>query len=277
MQITGNSGESEEDRLSEVFTEEVVEHLKENKSEITHELLEAMRSFGNSGKKLALEILDLEKDHEQYYLDAFGNRISMDGNRRLKNPFTKLPLADIHKEEIRRCAEDVHYFKDNYVKIKTRNGINFPDIRPYQDRFLDSIIPDENEDNVGLLSRQSGKSVTTGIYLAHQYNFQSDINIGIVGNKGGQAKEFLNNVKNMFIELPVWMQQGTTVWNKNSIENEAGMRILTDVPTSDAFRGFTIGILVVDECVSGREVVTLRDDETGEVFDMAIGEFYDML
>lgn len=212
------------------------------------ELLDEMRAFGNIGKHAALEILDMNKDHEQYYLDAFGNRISLNGNRRLKKPFTELHLADIHKQEIARCSTDLHYFKDNYIQIKTKNGVNFPDMRKYQNDFLEEILPDDNEDNIGLMGRQSGKSISTGIYLTHKFVFGSDLNIGIVANKGSMAREFLSNVKNMFIELPIWMQTGIAVWNKGSIETETKMRILTDVPTSDAFRGFTIAILVVDEC-----------------------------
>ena len=198
-------------KVREVFTEDLIQHLKTNKHLISSELLAELRSFGNEGKQIALDILDIEKDHEQYYLDAFGNRISFDGNRRLKKQFTKLNLSKIHEEEIARCAKDIHYFKDNYIRIKTKQGVNFPDLREYQNEFLDVVIQDENEDVIGLMGRQSGKSISTGIYLAHAYNFQKDFNIGIVGNRGAQAREFLSNVKNMLIELPIWMQQGTSV------------------------------------------------------------------
>lgn len=99
----------------------------------------------------------------------------------------------------------------------------------------------------GILSHNSGKSISTGIYLCHQYNFNKELNIGIVANKGSMAREFLSNVKNMFIELPIWMQQGTLVWNQGSIQNESKMRILTDVPSSDSFRGYSIHILIIDE------------------------------
>lgn len=234
--------------LKKIFTDDIIQHLKNNKDEITFELLQELRSHGNEGKQLALDILDLEKDNEQYYLDAYGNRISFNGNRRLKKAFTKLAMAQIHKDEIKRCTEDIHYFKDNYVKIKTKLGVNFPDLRVYQDEFINEIIPDENEDNIGLMGRQSGKSISTAIYLSHKYNFDKEINIGIVANKGPMAREFLANAKNILIELPIWLQQGTVTWNKSSIENESKMRILTDVPSSDSFRGFTIAILVVDEC-----------------------------
>lgn len=234
--------------LKKIFTDDIIQHLKNNKDEITFELLQELRSHGNEGKQLALDILDLEKDNEQYYLDAYGNRISFNGNRRLKKAFTKLAMAQIHKDEIKRCTEDIHYFKDNYVKIKTKLGVNFPDLRVYQDEFINEIIPDENEDNIGLMGRQSGKSISTAIYLSHKYNFDKEINIGIVANKGPMAREFLANAKNILIELPIWLQQGTVTWNKSSIENESKMRILTDVPSSDSFRGFTIAVLVVDEC-----------------------------
>lgn len=249
--------------------EDTKEYLKQNKSEITPELLEALRAYGNEGKHLALELLDLELDQEKYFLDAFGNRISFMGNRRLKKSFTKINMYPIHIEELRRCAQDIHYFKDNYIKIRTKAGVNFPELREYQNDFIDSILPDENEDNIGLMGRQSGKSISTGIYLAHKFNFSKELNIGIVGNKGAQAREFLANVKNMLIELPVWMQQGVDVWNKGSIENESKMRILTDVPNSDAFRGYTIAILVCDEAAFIRP--TVWDEFADSIFPSQSG------
>lgn len=264
-------------KLKQIFDDATVDYLKNNQDQITSELLETMRSFGNEGKHLALQILDMPKDSEEYYLDAFGGRVANNGNRRLKKRFTKLNMAPIHSEEIERCANDIHYFKDNYIKIKTKQGVNFPDLRVYQNEFIDTVMSEEYEDIVGLMSRQSGKSISTGIYLAHKYNFSEDINIGIVGNKGAQAREFLSNVKNMIIELPIWMQQGTTIWNKGSIENENNMRILTDVPSSDSFRGFTIALLVVDECIEYNETITVRNDDTGEIFETKIGSFYDSL
>jgi hypothetical protein len=147
--------------LNKIFTTTVKEHLRQNKHEITPALLEELRSHGNDGKHIALEILDIDKDNEQYYLDAFGNRMSFNGNRRLKKAFTKMKLHPIHRLELERCASDIHYFKDNYVRIKTKTGINFPDLRNYQNQFIDSIIPDDNEDNIGLMGRQCCSASTS--------------------------------------------------------------------------------------------------------------------
>lgn len=107
----------------------------------------------------------------------------------------------------------------------------------------------------GILSHNSGKTISVGMYLAHLYNFGSDLNIGICANRGAQAREFLNSVKNMYLSIPMWMQLGTLVWNKGSIENEAGVRILTDVPSSDSFRGYSIHCLVIDEAAFVRGTV----------------------
>lgn len=255
--------------LQQIIDQKTIDYLKANKHDITLELLDALREHGNPGKQIALDILDLDKDSEQYYLDAFGNRMSFNGNRRLKKAFSKLAMSKIHELEMARCANDIHYFKDNYVRIKTKSGVNFPDLRTYQDDFINSIIPDENEDNIGLMGRQSGKSISTAIYLAHKFNFSKEIAIGIVGNKGAQAREFLANTKNILIELPIWMQQGVNVWNKGSIENESKMRILTDVPNSDAFRGYTIAILVVDECAFIKS--TVWDEFADSIFPSQSG------
>ena len=140
--------------LNDIFTDDIIEFLKNNKDQITGELLEEIRSFGNDGKHLALEILDFPKDSEQYYLDSFGNRITFNGNRQLKKQFTKLDLSPIHIEELTKCSNDIHYFKDNYIKIRTKSGVNFPELRKYQNDFIDEILPDENESIIGLMGRQ---------------------------------------------------------------------------------------------------------------------------
>ena len=162
--------------LKDIFKNETIEFLKNNKDQITSELLSEIRSFGNAGKHLALEILDFPKDSEQYYLDSFGNRISFNGNRRIKKQFTKLNLSPIHIEEIEKCSEDIHYYKDNYVKIKTKSGVDFPEVRSYQNDFI-SLLNSDEESIVGLMGRQSSKSISTSIYCSHLIVFDKEKNI----------------------------------------------------------------------------------------------------
>ena len=139
--------------LKKIFTKEIIKHYKNNKDEITQELLDQLRET-KEGKKIASEMLDLEQNDEGYYLDSFGKEISYQKIPTLKNINRKLPLSEIHISEIEKCSTDIYYFMKNYVKIKTPKGVDYPDLRYYQLEFLDCIIQPENESIIGLLPRQ---------------------------------------------------------------------------------------------------------------------------
>ena len=228
-----------------ILSAEQIKVLKENKNLITSEILSELRKT-KEGKSVALEILDIEKDSEDYYLDAFGGRIAFNGNRQIKPFHTKINLSDIHIQEIKKCSEDIDYFKNNYVQFRTKSGIGFPDHREYQEKFIHSLN-DENDQYLVVFPRQAGKSATTAVWLTWLFLFKEQINIGICANRGSTATDFLANVKNIFSLLPIWFQQGIKVWNVKRIEGENGTRILTDATSGDSFRGSTMNVVVVDE------------------------------
>lgn len=228
-----------------ILSTEQIKVLKENKNLITSEILSELRKT-KEGKSVALEILDIEKDSEDYYLDAFGGRIAFNGNRQIKPFHTKINLSDIHIQEIKKCSEDIDYFKNNYVQFRTKSGIGFPDHREYQEKFIHSLN-DENDQYLVVFPRQAGKSATTAVWLTWLFLFKEQINIGICANRGSTATDFLANVKNIYTCLPIWLQQGIKVWNVKRIEGENGTRILTDATSGDSFRGSTMNVVVVDE------------------------------
>ena len=228
-----------------ILSTEQIKVLKENKNLITSEILSELRKT-KEGKSVALEILDIERDSEDYYLDAFGGRIAFNGNRQIKPFHTKINLSDIHIQEIKRCSEDIDYFKNNYVQFRTKSGIGFPDHREYQEKFIHSLN-NANEQYLVVFPRQAGKSATTAVWLTWLFLFKEQINIGICANRGSTATDFLANVKNIYTCLPIWLQQGIKVWNVRRIEGENGTRILTDATSGDSFRGSTMNVVVVDE------------------------------
>lgn len=144
-----------------ILSDGEIEYFKNNQNLITPELLEALRAQGNDGKRIALEILDLKQDDRKFYLDAFGGHISFDGNKSLKKIGTVLALTPIHESEIERCSNDFNHFRENYIRIKTPKGVNFPEVRDYQNRFIDAMLNDDYEDVTGLMGRQcvSGDTV----------------------------------------------------------------------------------------------------------------------
>lgn len=241
-------------QITDIFTKELIEKLRLNKDLITEDLLKELRKT-NEGKEIALKILDLEKNDAGFYLDEFNRTIAFKKIPNLKPISTRLKLSEIHKIELLKCAKDIKYFFDNYVKIKTKSGVNFPELRGYQQEFLDTIINPEYESIVGLLPRQSGKSVTCGAYIAWLIVFEKACNIGIAGNRFSLAKEFLDKVKDIFAEIPVWMTPGCKYWNMNSVAFENNVRVLADTATSNSFRGHTVKYLVVDEAayITGTE------------------------
>lgn len=232
--------------IYDIFNEETIEYYKKHKDEITFDLLSKLRQYGNEGKQIAIDILETEVDDDNYYLDSFNNRIKFRGRRELKRAYTKMTLSPIHIEEIKRCAESLEYYRDNYVKIRTKSGVNFPELREYQNGFL-KVLESDAESIVSLQPRQSGKSVTLAIYCSHLLNFDNDKIIGICASEEDLACEFLQNIQNIFLELPMWLKVGMRTWNAKSVESENKMKILTDKASKKSFRGFTISLLIVDE------------------------------
>ena len=257
-----------------ILSTEQIKVLKENKELITSEILDELRKT-KEGKSVALEILDIERDSEDYYLDAFGGRIAFNGNRQIKPFHTKINLSDIHIQEIKKCSEDIDYFKNNYVQFRTKSGIGFPDHREYQEKFIHSLN-NANEQYLVVFPRQAGKSATTAVWLTWLFLFKEQINIGICANRGSTATDFLANVKNIYTCLPIWLQQGIKVWNVKRIEGENGTRILTDATSGDSFRGSTMNVVIVDECIEYNSIITLKNKTTGEIKDIKIGDFYNL-
>lgn len=247
-----------------MLSNEEVEYFKNHQNEITPDLLTALRANGKPGKQQVLDILDMPKDEENYYLDAFGNRISLNGDRVLKKPYTQLKLSNIHILEIEKCVNDPLYFIQNYIKVMTKEGTDFLDFRKYQIDYLKILANPENEAILSLLPRQSGKSVITGTWLTHSFAFAKDINIGIVANKSAMAREFLDKCKNMLINLPMWLKPGVQVWNKGSIRSESNVNILTDVSNDSSLRGWSINFLIVDETdwINPADFYAMRDSLT---------------
>ena len=201
----------------------------------------------------------------------------LDYNRRVKTPFGYQRIEEIHKTKILKSLKFIHErgeltvaefhtfiideeeFQANEMRVgdhlDTDEGKSkILEIQDAGEQELYDITLDQSEfENFwyytgGVLSHNSGKSITVACYLSWLYNFHKNLTIGIVANRGAQAREFLQNVKDIISRLPIWLMQGTEIWNKRDIKNEIGSRILTDVPGPDAFRGYTCNVLTIDEC-----------------------------
>ena len=100
-----NFSKKKNKNIEDIFDSKLIEYYKTNKNEITSELLQTLRSKGNLGKQIALDILDTEKTKDNYYVDSYDNKISFDGDRELKKSFTPMSLSKIHLDEIKKCSD----------------------------------------------------------------------------------------------------------------------------------------------------------------------------
>lgn len=174
-------------------------------------------------------------------------------------------------EEWKKCRRDIVYFAENYCAITHIDyGTIKVQLRDYQKDML--RIMHDNRTNVHKLSRQLGKTTAVAIFLAHYVCFNKSKNVGILAHKGSMAREVLMRVKEAIENLPDFLQPGIVEWNKGSIELENGSRIGAFASSPDAVRGNSFSFIYIDECVSGKTKVTLRNKETGEIKEYTMYE-----
>jgi len=152
------------------------------------------------------------------------------------------------------CAYNHVLINNNNKEVYAKNCLNEILQTEKGDSKVISVINLNTEENMydvtlaskeevyysnGILSHNSGKSVTVSIYLCWLALFEKDVNIGIAAQSLGMAAEFLTKVKDIFVSLPIWMTPGVKVWNVRSVSFENGVRILSDTAGKNSFRGFT--------------------------------------
>jgi len=118
-----------------------------------------------------------------------------------------------------------------------------------KEEFYDIGI--DSDDNLyfsdGILSHNSGKTVTVSTYLLHNALFRENITIGVAGNTLKIAKEVISKIKDIYMELPIWLAAGIKTWNKTEIEFENRTKIMGGYAGASTYKGFSLSILYVDE------------------------------
>lgn len=177
--------------------------------------------------------------------------------KRYQNPWLKseigvrrsgvvFKMTPEEQEEYIRCALDIHHFAENYCMVKTEDGtIDNIDLRDYQIEMLDNLV--NNRFNIFMFSRQTGKTISSSIFMLHTILFNNDKNIMIVANKGDTATEIVDKIKSIYTLLPFYMKPGIKVWNQKSLTFDNGCRIKTSARTKTPAIGFTIDLLYLDE------------------------------
>ncbi|NDB61241.1 terminase, partial [bacterium] len=105
----------------------------------------------------------------------------------------------------------------------------------------------ENRKVILMEGRQQGKTTTSAAYILWYTLFQESKQVAILANKATAAREVLYRYQLMYENLPLWLQQGVTTWNKGDIELENNSKVFTAATSASGIRGKSVNMLYVDE------------------------------
>ena len=167
-------------------------------------------------------------------------------NPQLKAAGVKIPFTQEQVQEFVKCAKDPIYFIKTYCKIISldKGLINF-EMFGYQEKFV--LDMHNNNRIISMQPRQMGKTQTVAAYILHYVLFNSHKTVAILANKAAAAREILARFQLMYENLPKWLQQGVTTWNKGDIELENGSKVFTAATSGAGIRGKSVNFLYVDE------------------------------
>ena len=168
------------------------------------------------------------------------------GNPRLKKANVKLDYTKEQVEELAKCANDILYFCNNYMKIvNVDEGLMNFQTYSFQDNIIHSV--QKNRFTICKMPRQSGKTTVMTALILHFALFNEAFNVAVLANKAATAREILHRIQLGFEYLPFWMQQGIVEWNKGNIELENGSKILAGSTSSGSVRGGSFNLIYLDE------------------------------
>jgi hypothetical protein len=153
------------------------------------------------------------------------------------------------KEEVReykKCMRNPAYFAKTYVKIISLDEGLVPfDLYPYQRKMFKHF--NDNRFSIVLACRQSGKSISSVVYLLWYACFHPEKTIAILANKGAVAREMLARITLALENLPYFLQPGCKALNKGSIEFSNNSKIVATATSASSIRGLSVNLLFLDE------------------------------
>lgn len=168
------------------------------------------------------------------------------GNSNLPTANTQYDYTPDMIKEIAKCRKNILHFASNYFYIiNVDEGRQKIKLHKFQKRVLKSLS--ENRFNILLASRQVGKTTLMTIYGLWVALFEEDQRILIVANKEQTAKMILKRIKTAFEMMPNFIKAGAVEYGQTNITLSNGSSIGISTTSSDAGRGESVNLLILDE------------------------------
>jgi hypothetical protein len=168
------------------------------------------------------------------------------GNAQVKRDGVQQGWTKEDVQEYQRCMTDPVYFAETYGKvISLDKGLVPFKLYPYQREMFEHF--NDNRFSIVLACRQSGKSISSCMYILWYALFHPDQTIAILANKGATAREMLARITLALENTPFFLQPGTKALNKGSIEFSNNSRIIAAATSGSSIRGLSVNLLFLDE------------------------------
>lgn len=202
----------------------------------------------------------------------FIDEIELDNGWEIETDIGFKPISKLYKtieyekyileteNEVLECADLHKVFNEQYEevfvnelnigdKIITRNGIESVisiENTHIKENMFDITVDDENHRYYtnGILSHNT---TTTVCFLLWFVLFHADKRCAILANKGATARQIVGRIELAYMNLPKWLQQGVSDWNKGSFGLENGSSIMSAATSSDSVRGESYSCVFIDE------------------------------
>jgi hypothetical protein len=151
-------------------------------------------------------------------------------------------------QQLAKCRIDPIYFIDTFVKVQhpTKGIVPFKlfDFQKDMIRMFHS-----KKKSIVRSARQSGKSQTVAAYLLWFAMFTDNVNVLCVSKDSGAAKEIIDRIQKMYLEVPEHIKCGISddAWNKHTAAFDNGSKIISLSTTPNSGRGLSISLLFCDE------------------------------
>jgi hypothetical protein len=176
------------------------------------------------------------EEKEKYYL----------GNSKLPTRETKHEYTPDMINELKKCRKNILHFAENYFYIVNLDrGKEKIMLHPCQKRVLRSLR--DNRFIILLSSRQAGKTTMMTIYSLWVACFSEDQRLLIVANKEQTAKNIFKRIRTAYEMLPNYLKPGVVEYGQTSMTLTNGSSIGISTTSSDAGRGESVNVTVLDE------------------------------
>lgn len=149
-------------------------------------------------------------------------------------------------KELQKCQKDLFYFAEKhfYISALDQGKILIPLFKA-QRRLLKSLL--KNRFVVITSSRQSSKTTLMTLYALWLVCFNPDYRVLIVANKEDTAIKIFKRIKMAYEMLANYVKPAVKEWGATgfTLANDSSIGISTT--TSDAARGDTVNLLIIDE------------------------------